>query len=1303
MKSFHSLLSVSYNWIRLIPSINRKGKVVLLLIGGLLFVSESSFGQVTASNGQYFSNITVTSCGGNVWKVKAYQSNQWSQGRLNIRYNGTLIGKSCWNCSYWSTNQQIPSNNNGSWAIGGHAGRWVYVKVESGPQKAYAYFSDFTCSSCSAPSAGSIGNAHTICSGGDPSTISNSSTGGANVYQWQYSNNNSSWVTISGATSSTYNPPSGLTANRWYKRRGRKSCSSTLWSGWTSSIKVTVNSTANNPGIVSLPSSSCVGQTITTTNNQSASTGSPASSGPTYYHYYRGGPSNIGWQMFWETTQANTNLPAAVTNTPGTWYYARNSKFSCTGQTNNSNTLDKQVIVLAASSLGTVSNSGPVNFCSSAGNFGTAVTVSGQTGSVVWNWGSNNGAWSGTWVSGNSSGVNTFPKQVSSSDGTADRIRYKVTNGSCATVTSNAILIRNSHNVAPSSITSSINNTCGSTSGTLTATFPNAVNMRGVVEFATSLNGSAFATKSVSAGQTVFTTTVTPSSTTTYYVRYSGISDGGGSCYSSSQSVTVNVSAPTISGTTSNSTCGTGTVVLAASSSAGTINWYAESSGGPSLGTGTSFTTPSLSSTTTYYVDATSGGCTTGSRTAVTATINTVPSISGTTPDSRCNSGTVSLGTSSSAGTINWYAESSGGPSLATGTSFTTPSISSTTTYYVDATSGGCTTGSRTAITATVNTSSVGPGGVTDELMVWLKADDAALGSTWQDHSCNGFDYTKVTGPTMVTNCWNDNPAIEILSGGFDAPSGAELGNNWTVFFVAALKPSDSNGRLIEGHSGNYLLGFHGGYRNSIYWNGTAAEHNSGIASTNNVTDPHIYSYVRDHSNNSIKAKIDGDVLKTFTSTNSGSGIRLDINQGQYKSSESSDSRIGEFIIFDKKLSDVEICKVESYLASKYGLTVSNNDGGTGGDYVSTGGTTYWDASASSGYHNDVIVIGKDNSTLSNQKQSKSKDDSLKIFMSTLAADNSSNSGTISNDEAFIAIGHNGGKQHASDAVSSEKPSGITSRIEREWKITNTNFTNAFSIEVEWDISSSVDLSDLRLLVDDDGDFSNASSYGTADGLTFSFGSIIIGGIGTGIIGSGQSKFVTIGSMDAGTTLPVQLVSFEAEVLNEWNLLTWETASEINNDHFILEKSNDGVNWDELTRVEGAGNSATSIGYSYLDKQGCTSGCYYRLTQVDFDGVSETFKLITVNFDYPQDIFKLEVFPNPTFDVANLNLVVPNDGIVSLQVYNNKSEVVYSAKVAAIKGGNEFNINMLSFNSGIYYFVIQTQSSKTITVPVVKN
>ncbi len=90
-------------------------------------------------------------------------------------------------------------------------------------------------------------------------------------------------------------------------------------------------------------------------------------------------------------------------------------------------------------------------------------------------------------------------------------------------------------------------------------------------------------------------------------------------------------------------------------------------------------------------------------RTAVIATINTIPTITGTTPGSRCGTGIVVLGATASAGIINWYSAASGGTSLGTGTSYTTPSISTTTTYYVDATSGTCTTATRTAVIATVN------------------------------------------------------------------------------------------------------------------------------------------------------------------------------------------------------------------------------------------------------------------------------------------------------------------------------------------------------------------------------------------------------------------------------------------------------------------------------------------------------------------------------------------------------------------------------------------------------------------------
>ena len=84
-----------------------------------------------------------------------------------------------------------------------------------------------------------------------------------------------------------------------------------------------------------------------------------------------------------------------------------------------------------------------------------------------------------------------------------------------------------------------------------------------------------------------------------------------------------------------------------------------------------------------------------------TGTSVTMPTIT-TTPASRCGTGAVPLGAAASVGTVNWYAAATGGTSLGTGTSFTTPEISTSTTYYVDGTNGSCVSSTRTPITATV-------------------------------------------------------------------------------------------------------------------------------------------------------------------------------------------------------------------------------------------------------------------------------------------------------------------------------------------------------------------------------------------------------------------------------------------------------------------------------------------------------------------------------------------------------------------------------------------------------------------------
>ncbi len=148
--------------------------------------------------------------------------------------------------------------------------------------------------------------------------------------------------------------------------------------------------------------------------------------------------------------------------------------------------------------------------------------------------------------------------------------------------------------------------------------------------------------------------------------------------------------------------CGSGKAILNATASAtSTIKWYNSLTGGTSLGTGTSYTTPDITTDTPFYVDATESSCVTTPRTPITATVLTVPTITSTTPATRCDTGTVSLEAVASSGTLNWYDSDKGGTQVGTGNMITTPSISITTPFYVDATDANCTS-LRTAVVAKI-------------------------------------------------------------------------------------------------------------------------------------------------------------------------------------------------------------------------------------------------------------------------------------------------------------------------------------------------------------------------------------------------------------------------------------------------------------------------------------------------------------------------------------------------------------------------------------------------------------------------
>lgn len=99
--------------------------------------------------------------------------------------------------------------------------------------------------------------------------------------------------------------------------------------------------------------------------------------------------------------------------------------------------------------------------------------------------------------------------------------------------------------------------------------------------------------------------------------------------------------------------------------------------------------------------------------------------------------------------------------------------------------------------------------------------------------------------------------------------------------------------------------------------------------------------------------------------------------------------------------------------------------------------------------------------------------------------------------------------------------------------------------------------------------------------------------------------------------LPIELVSFNGVNNNEYNYLSWVTATELNNSHFVLERSLNSMDWNELSIIQGNGNSSTPIYYDFKDYEyNKTEYNYYRLKQVDFNGDHKYSNIISILSPY---------------------------------------------------------------------------------------
>ena len=535
-----------------------------------------------------------------------------------------------------------------------------------------------------------------------------------------------------------------------------------------------------------------------------------------------------------------------------------------------------------------------------------------------------------------------------------------------------------------------------------------------------------------------------------------------------------------------------------------------------------------------------------------------------------------------------------------------------------------------TALQATTTAlAQAGPGGVgtSSSNVIWLDANNGVVHSSnavsqWSDRSGNA-NHALLPGsipsarPTRVPGAVNGYPAL-----GFDGsddqlwvPDHATLDlTAWHFFLVLkADVQKDYNAWMTKGNDGNEnyeMLSYSDGniHTPTFYTNGTRTFPNSaGGQVTTTVFDIFEYSY------NTTEGR---DVYKNGTSiftdnenlTPQVNNFPVFIGNERSTTGREISGDIAEVIAFNTRLNSAQRIIVNNYLAAKYGRTL-----GSGDLYIQDNG-------GNGNFDHDVGGIGRVNA--SNQQTDSQGSGVVRISKAGYSG--------LGNDE-FLFWGHD--NNHFSALGSTDYPSGMQGRLHRVWRVNEVSSAGAAvdvgNVDITWDLAGlgSVTASDLRLLVDTDGDgvFSDETPISGAtnpSGTLYRFSN-------TATLVNGR-RF-TIGTTNMSSTpLPVEFIAFNASrELDGTVLTTWSTATERDNEGFTVQRSLDTQQWADVARVDAAGNSNSVLHYEVSDPLAPAEVCYYRIEQTDLDGTT-TYTNIAPVEGIEKGLDVLRIVPNPS-------------------------------------------------------------------------
>jgi len=176
---------------------------------------------------------------------------------------------------------------------------------------------------------------------------------------------------------------------------------------------------------------------------------------------------------------------------------------------------------------------------------------------------------------------------------------------------------------------------------------------------------------------------------------------------------------------------------------------------------------------------------------------------------------------------------------------------------------------------------------------------------------------------------------------------------------------------------------------------------------------------------------------------------------------------------------------------------------------------------------------------------------------------------------------------------------------------------------------------------------------------------------------------------------PIDLLSFEGEVLVAGNRLQWVTATELDNDYFQLSRSTDGKNYEEVATIKSQGESQNFQSYEFLDRNAPAGLTYYQLTQYDFNGLSTTFPVLSLQRGETTDLELIQVYPVPAKDVLGISFMAAKDELVQISLYNVMGQVVLSQSIQTTASGmNTVSLETQMLSSGVYLLSVSSQNGQ---------